>query len=183
MNTKYILHSLLIAAICTNVSTIKSETILHTICQKLFGSKVSNEEIQKFAQQARKDFEINPTQTPVIRTMNNCPLWQKFISFTWFGTWIKSNSWKKLTDKEKLEIMYHEIAHQKNNHPCKQIGTAIMTVIGGYFASGYFTEKKKLRALSALLSSIIITGLYTLYCEKSATNHALEVLKNHGHIV
>ncbi len=158
--------------------------IAATICCQLFGKEDASDQTKQLINQARDSFGISQTDCLPVKYITRKPAWlQQFLAFTWFGTWINKNSWKNLSEQEKIFTACHEAAHLYLNHPLKQIGVTLSTLIVS-IALGRIcipSVKNKLLAygLQTFLSTTmlgIIVPWYAKLCEKEADIKAAQKL-------
>ncbi len=168
----------------TNSPNTNSPKKLTTkICCLLFGDQNASDDIVKQVEQARDHFTISKDDRFPVKYINNCPWLQNFLSFTWFGSWFNKEKWNKLNDKEKSFTIYHEVVHEKLNHPIKQIGVMLGTIatsgLLGYACPKLLKNKFLNVGLKAVLGSLIVAiaqSLYAQTCEQEADIHAAQKL-------
>lgn len=153
------------------------------ICCLLFGNQDASDDIIKQVEQARNHFAISTNNRLPVKFINNCPWLQNFLSFTWFGSWFNKEEWNQLNDNERSFTAYHEIAHEKLNHPIKQIGVILGTIAAsgllGYACPKLLKNKFLNVGLKTALGSLIVAiaqSLYAQTCEQEADIHAAQKL-------
>jgi len=134
-----------------NLLSIK--TIAENFCGELFGTDIASVEIQEQIKNARNSFSLQTTDQPPTKYITNNWL-QKFSSFTWFGTWINKKAWNEMTKKEKIFLAHHEIAHEAEKHPLKQVSIATITLLASIYAAKKYSPR---------LSTYLINSSHPLF--------------------
>ncbi len=159
-----------------SINAISPKQVAAKICCSLFGNEDASKEIKTLVNQARDAYDIDASEGLPIKFINKCPWLQQFKSFTWFGTWINKNAWSELSQNEKVFTAFHEPAHEKLDHPLKQIGVALSTLTAslllGRLCLRCSVQSKLLACgiqtvLSGALLGLIVPW-YTKRCEKEA---------------
>ncbi len=143
-----------------HAESIQQKNLLHKICCIFLGTKTASEEVQSCFNEARNNFNIAEDKKLPIKLINKCPVLNNFSSFTWFGTWVNQNDWQRMSDMEKEWAAHHEVAHQKLNHPIKQIMAATSTFFGSAFCLYFF----KFHPISAVVVTGALLGLVSSGC-------------------
>ena len=164
------------------------EQIAAKICCQLFGNKDASDQAKQLINQARDSFEISQTDRLPVKYISSNNTWlQQFLSFTWFGTWINKNSWENFSEQEKIFTAYHETAHHHLNHPLKQIGVTLSTLIASIALGRIYIPSVKSRLLACSLQTFLSAGmlslivpLYAKLCEKNADIKAAQKLCSLG---
>ena len=177
-----------------SLNTNSSKKLATKICCFLFGNQDASDDIVKQVERARNHFAISKDDRLPVKFINNCPWLQNFLSFTWFGSWFNKEEWGLLNDNEKSFAIYHEVAHEKLNHPIKQIGGMFGGIgVGGLFVYNFpkllknsFPELSKnkffnfgLKTTFALFALLVVTvnqAWYARTCEQEADIHAAQKL-------
>jgi len=163
----------------TSSKTNSPKKFAAEICCLLLGNQDASDDIVKKVYKARNHFDISKDDRLPVKFINNYPWLQKFSSFTWFGSWFNKEEWNKLNDNEKLFTVYHEVAHEKLNHPIKQIGVMLGTIATSGLL-GYVCPHKFLNfGLKTILGSLVVVAAQSWYaqtCEQEADIHAAQKL-------
>ena len=153
------------------------------ICCLLFGDQNASDDIVKQVEQARDHFTISKDDRLPVKYINSFPLFKTFSSFTWFGSWFNKEEWGQLNDNEKSFAVYHEVVHEKLNHPIKQIGVMLGTIatssLLGYVCPQLLKNKFLNFGLKTILGSLVVVATQSWYaqtCEQEADIHAAQKL-------
>jgi len=185
MNIKKLLIINLIMFVSFNSNANYSpKQIAANVCCKLFGNENVSDQTKQLINQARDSFGISQTDRLPVKYITSKNSWlQHFLSFTWFGTWINKNYWENLSEQEKVFTAYHETAHHYLNHPLKQIGVTLSTLIASIALGRIFIPSVKNKLLACSLQTFLSAGLlnlivpwYAKLCEKNADIKAAQKL-------
>ncbi len=189
MNIKKLLIINLIVLVSFNsYASYSPKHIAANVCCKLFGNENVSDQTKQLINQARDSFGISQTDRLPVKYISSNNAWlQQFLSFTWFGTWINKNSWENFSEQEKIFTAYHETAHHHLNHPLKQIGVTLSTLIASIALGRIYIPSVKSRLLACSLQTFLSAGmlslivpLYAKLCEKNADIKAAQKLCSLG---
>ena len=180
-----VIFNCIIQSYAISSEDLQKKSFLRTTCCVLLGTANAPDDIQSCFTNAADNFDISQDKRLPIKLINKCPVLNSFSSFTWFGTWINRDYWQKMSNLEQEWSAYHEIAHQKLNHPKKQIITAASALFSSAVFSYYF--KFQLLSAIAITGSLLafVSSSYAHICERQADILAAQTLysKDKGDIV